>query len=374
MKAKRIFAVHLLNDFSGSPLILRQSLEILSNDHEVHLYTSTPSGEGNLSNIPGVINHDSFYKWSPNKLLTLFYFITAQSLLFFRFLFILKKEDTVYVNTLLPFGAALAGWIIGARVIYHIHEVSITPALLKSFLVKIARLCSAKIIFVSNFVKTQFDFPDEKSSVIYNALPTSFVKEAMSTVAPGKHTLFTVLMLASLKAYKGIYEFVEIAKCLPDIQFVLVLNSSQSKVDAFQKSTDAPTNCTIYPVQNDTAPFYKKANVVVNLSHPDRWMETFGMTILEGMYYGLPAIVPPVGGVTELVRDGIEGIYAGSRDINNVIDAIVHLHTDNAHYNKIALAAWFRAQHFSQQTFKKHIDSLFNIPCTSFDQVPALEI
>jgi len=32
-------------------------------------------------------------------------------------------------------------------------------------------------------------------------------------------------------------------------------------------------------------------------------VETFGLTILEGMTYKLPAIVPPVGGVIELVEE-----------------------------------------------------------------------
>jgi len=353
---------------------LRQSLEVLTATYEVHLYTSTPSGNGTLSNIPAVRNHNIFYKWSPNKFITLFLFTWSQVVLFLTLLFALKKDDTVYVNTLLPFGAALAGVCRGCRVIYHVHEVSIKPQALKSLLAKIAAVCLDEIIFVSEFVKTQFAFLPEKSRVVYNALPDSFAKEAMKTVCPDKNLPFTVLMLCSLKAYKGIYQFVELARALPDITFKLVLNAPQQAVNLFQQQTDTPANCVVFPVQSDTAQFYKSAYVVVNLSLTDQWIETFGMTVLEGMYYGLPVIVPPVGGVTELVKDGVEGIYADSRDIKKLTDTILHLYSDEAYYRKMALSAWFRAQHFSQSAFRRKIKTTFNAEEEVFDRVPALEV
>jgi len=373
MKNKRLIAVHLLNDFSGSPLVLRQSLEILTLDYEVHLFTSTPSGSGILSNIEGVSHHDIFYKWSPNKFTTLFLFTWSQLVLFSTLLFTLKKEDTVYINTLLPFGAALAGLCRGCRVIYHVHEVSIKPRALRSLLVKIATLCLDEIIFVSEFVKSQFAFPSQKSRVVYNALPDSFTKEAMNAVSPHKNFPFTVLMLCSLKAYKGIYQFVELAKALPNITFRLVLNAPHREVILFQEETDAPANCMIYPVQSNTAKFYKGAHIVINLSLTDQWVETFGMTILEAMYYRLPVIVPPVGGVTELVTDGVEGVYADSRDIKKIEHTILHLYTDEAYYKKMALAARFKAQEFSQIAFSQKIKTVFGVADRIFDKVAVLE-
>jgi len=361
MKKKRIFAVHLLNDFSGSPLILRQALEILSGENEVHLYTSTPSGEGALSDIPHVITHDSFYKWSPNRLITLVYFLSAQFILFCRLIMKLRRRDTVYINTLLPFGAALAAKLSGARVIYHIHEVNIKPPGLKSFLVKIADRFADRLIFVSEFVREQFDFPESRTEVIYNALPNAFVKEAIKTVSPNRTKPFTVLMLCSLKAYKGVYQFIELAKRLPQIKFQLVLNAPANKVEQFKIETNAPENCEIFPTQKDTAPFYKSAYVVANLSLTDQWLETFGMTVLEAMYYGLPVIIPSAGGPTELVTDGAEGIYADAYDIDALVTAAMTLYTDEAVYKKMALLAWIRAKHFSQVSFKKHIEGLFEM-------------
>jgi glycosyltransferase involved in cell wall biosynthesis len=373
MKKNRIIAIHLLNDFSGSPLVLRQALEVLNQDFEVHLYTSTPSGAGILSDIPLVNNHGIFYRWSPNKFITLLFFAWSQFVLFFRLGFILKKSDTVYINTLLPFGAALAGKCRGAKVIYHIHEVSIKPQALKSLLINIATFCADKVIFVSGFVKQQFDFADDKTQLVRNALPVSFTREALKTVNPDKARPFTVLMLCSLKAYKGIYQFVELARNMPHITFKLVLNASPQETTRFQVDSAAPANCIVYPVQTDTAQFYKSAYVVVNLSLTDQWVETFGMTILEAMCYGLPVIVPPVGGVIELVRDGLEGIYADAYDTKKLTDTILHLYADETYYRKMGIAGRLRARHFSQTKFREQIKSIFGHPCEFVAIAPEME-
>ena len=137
MKRNRIIAVHLLNDFSGSPFVLRQSLEALvKKGYVVELLTATPGEAGFLSEIEGVTTSPVFYKWSPNKWMTLLLFLYSQLYLFCKVLFKARRSDIVYVNSLLPFGAALGAWIKGAKVLYHIHEVSIKPALLKKFLFK----------------------------------------------------------------------------------------------------------------------------------------------------------------------------------------------------------------------------------------------
>ncbi len=116
-----------------------------------------------------------------------------------------------------------------------------------------------------------------------------------------------VLMICSLKVYKGVDEFLELAKKNPSYIFKLVVNATEKVIQEYFKGREIPKQLIIYPTQTDTHPFYQEASVILNLSHPDLWVETFGLTILEGMRYGLPAIVAPVGGVTELVEDNKNG-------------------------------------------------------------------
>ena len=225
VKGNRIIAVHLLNDLSGSPYVLRQSLEVLRDaGHVIHLFTATPSGHGFLSNIDGVKQIPIFYRWSTNRWITLLIFLYSQCELFFRILFYLKKDDQVYINSLLPFGAALAARMRRKQVIYHFHEVSIKPILLKKFLISIAGFTASKGIFVSHDLAKRTGLK-KPYSIVYNSLPASFIEKAEENFQQHGELPFHVLMICSLKKYKGVDEFLECARRLKSYDFTLQKSS-----------------------------------------------------------------------------------------------------------------------------------------------------
>ena len=83
-----------------------------------------------------------------------------------------------------------------------------------------------------------------------------------------------------------------------------------------------PSNVTLLPSQSNIHPCLHNSDLLLNLSIPSLWVETFGMTIIEGMAYGLPAIVPNVGGPTELVDDGYNGFTLDVSDVAMVAQKI----------------------------------------------------
>ncbi|RYD86761.1 MAG: glycosyltransferase, partial [Sphingobacteriales bacterium] len=98
----------------------------------------------------------------------------------------------------------------------------------------------------------------------------------------------------------GVPEFFALARSLPEMSFELVLNAAPAAVADYTARHSVPNNLRLFPATADMHPHYHRAAVVANLSRPDEWVETFGMTILEGLAYGRPVIVPPVGGVAEV--------------------------------------------------------------------------
>ena len=106
---------HLLNDFSGSPRVLSQIIQNLNrSEKDVAVYTS--AGNGFLSQLTDVEMHQVPYRHSGQKLLTLLLFLWAQVWMFSHVMWHYRhREATFYVNTLLPFGAALAGKLLGDR-------------------------------------------------------------------------------------------------------------------------------------------------------------------------------------------------------------------------------------------------------------------
>jgi glycosyltransferase involved in cell wall biosynthesis len=358
MKNKKIIFIHLLNDYSGSPKVLSQVIKaVQKNGSDIELYTGK-SDNGFLSDLTDR-HHYFFYKRFNNKYLTLISYTLSQFSLFFKLLKYRNEDVTFYINTLLPFGAALAGKVIGNPVIYHIHETSIRPQILKNFLRFIVQTCASKILFVSKSLQDLETFPRKNEYIVYNALAEDFKQNAYPYNYTWKHDgCFNVLMICSLKAYKGVYEFVTIAReceSTSQIMFTLILNAEQSEIDTFFAEIELSKNITIVARQTNLFPYYQKANLVLNLSRIDEWVETFGLTIIEAMAFGIPVIVPPAGGPAEIVHDDVEGYCMSSYETSAIAKKIKELSLDQILCSKLSLNAKKRSADFSEEVFEKQL-------------------
>ena len=374
MKKPRLIAVHLLNDLSGSPLVLRQSLEVLAEaGYAIDLLTATPGAPGFLSDLPGVTTHALPYRRSDHAWRTLLNFALGQWLIFWKVLNLASADSIVYVNTLLPAGAALAAHCRGARVVYHLHEVSLRPALLRRLLCAVASRTAHQVLYVSEHVRTALALPVANQSVVYNSLAPSFMAEAMRTPLPSLSPKpFVVLMACSLRDYKGIPEFQALARSMPELQFELVLNAAPCAVVRYQAQHPVPANLTLFTAAHDMHPHYRRAAVVVNLSRPDEWVETFGMTILEALSYDRPVIVPPVGGVAEVNVNNHTGFAIDGRDLAGLQHALRLLAHNSGCYVRMAAAARQRAAAFAPSRFAEQVRKAFRAAQPMADTKPAI--
>lgn len=351
---EKVVCVHLLNDYSGSPLVLSQSIKgLLTRGHAVDIYTNKNS-EGFLTNISGANYFYFNYSWGKSKTITLLFFVFSQLFLFVRLLKYRKQNVVIYVNTVLPFGAALAGKFMNKKVIYHIHETSIKPALFKSFLFQIVQFTASDLIYVSEYLRRIESIEGKLSHTVYNALSEDFVLKASKVIRQnvGKRN---VLMLCSLKKYKGVDVFIQLARMLPAYTFTLVLNCKRAEIDEYLQDAVVSSNLIIHSAQKNVHPFFNDADVVLNLSLTNEWIETFGMTILEAMSYGIPVIVPPIGGITELVTDEFNGFKIDSKNVKEVSDQIERIFNNKSFYNYLSYNARKKARDFSNTNFMNGI-------------------
>lgn len=370
---KKIICIHLLNDYSGSPLVLSTAVKnLVKSGFEVEILTSRTT-EGFLSGIKGVKYRYFSYRFFENKLLRLAMLLWSQLQLFVMMMRYRGADSVAYVNTLLPFGAALGAWLRGLRVVYHMHESTVNPPILKRFLKAIAMRTASKVIYVSKFLQRAEPLPGVPYSVVYNSLDSDFRKRAIKfrSTNSRKPSKFTALKLCSLKPYKGIDVYVKLASALPTYQFLLVLNSTMDAIKAYFAETELPDNLIIFPSANSVHTFYEEAHVVLNLSHPLYWVETFGMTLLEGMQYGLPVIGPPVGGPSELIVDGYNGFQVDQRDFETLVNKVRILATNPRRYEQMAENAAAFAEHFCEEKFSEGIINALGV--TKVKTVPALE-
>lgn len=339
---KRIVCFHLFNDYSGSPKVLKMVLEgLLKKGYQVDLVSSKDGVLDELLHYKNLRKHSYSYRFSNNAAITMLRYTFVQIYTFFlafRWLFI--KDTVFYVNTLLPIGPALAGRIMGKRVVYHYHENAFIKGTFYKTLAKGMQWLAHEIICVSQY---QASFLKRKKgiTVVSNALPEQFTDRLLFD-PDAAFNRKRVLMLGSLKLYKSPLEFIELANRLPQFTFELVVNDTQENIDIFiaEHSISTPSNLTIYPRQSDVVSFYNRASVVLNLSDRHIVIETFGLTALEAMSAGLPVIVPTEGGIADMVDNGINGYKIDVQQLDAIEQRINSVLAKKSLYQTLAANAF----------------------------------
>lgn len=365
IEMKRLVCFHLFNDFSGSPKVLRMVLGGLLERGAWSVEIVTSKGEGALSDLDGrkrVQMHRYTYRFSKNGLVTMLRYSWVQLYVFFlSFRYLLSRNTVFYINTILPVGAALAGRLMGKRVVYHYHEDAGTKGLFYRLLARAMQGLATEIICVSAYQRS-FLKREKGVTVVPNAVPEAFVKQ----LKPNPEEAFgrkRVLMLGSLKRYKGTQEFIELAGRLKEYAFELVLNETPENIAAFWKESGLkqPENLTVYPRQQNVAPFYNRASLVLNLSNKKLFIETFGLTALEAMSAGLPVIVPTVGGIAEMVEGGVNGYRIDVQELDKIEQTINSLFADKDLYLHLAKGAGMYARKFSERAMVESIEKILDL-------------
>jgi glycosyltransferase involved in cell wall biosynthesis len=78
------------------------------------------------------------------------------------------------------------------------------------------------------------------------------------------------------------------------------------------------------------------------------------------MAFGIPVIVPPVGGPSEIVTDGVEGYLMDSKNTKSIAKKIQVLSKDKAKWTELSKNALLRSKYFNQATFEKEIIKVLN--------------
>lgn len=79
-----------------------------------------------------------------------------------------------------------------------------------------------------------------------------------------------ILMVASLRRFKGVYEFAALAERLPQYRFVLVVSATERQVGQFIHEIGVLPNLCVYSQQTDLHPFYRQAKLLLQLSRAGR--------------------------------------------------------------------------------------------------------
>lgn len=354
---RKIVCIHVLNGFTGSPNVLATVINGLNYEgYDVTLLTSL-NNKGFLSNVNCSLKKNISYVFKKNKLFRLFQFIKFQ---FFAALFLLKtdKNDIIYLNTIQPFLPAIFGKLRGNKIIYHFHESYPKMSIFTKFLYFIVENTASDIICVSDYVLNQLNAKSKKKAiVIHNCLSRDF--HGNQIVSHNK-TRKNILMVSSAREYKGIFEFCKLASLLKKYNFTLVCDANRQEISELFYDYMNISNLQILTTQTNLHPVYAKMDLIVNFSIPNQFIETFGLTILEGMSYGLPCITPPIGGITELVYEGVNGYKVDSREKEELVSKVNLILDDPMKYKEMSNEAKRISNNFSFDVFLNKIKQIID--------------
>ena len=157
----------------------------------------------------------------------------------------------------------------------------------------------------------------------------------------------TVANLRAEKAYPDLLQAAHIAiAAMPDwprLRFAAVgQGPQQSRVADHHRRLDLGEDFLLLGQRSDIVDLLHSADMFVLSSH----YEGLPIALLEAMAAGLPAVVTAVGGIPDVVRDGVEGRLVPARRPELLAAAIVELAADERARRQLAEGARQRAGDF----------------------------
>lgn len=342
----KVLFVHPNNDYTGSTKVLS---DIISEEYSKDLCVVLT-----INKTKGFLTHNSNAQvrniWFPtigNKPIP---FISSFLSLISRVVLCaiyLSEVDYVYINTIKPYYAVWVAKIFKKRIVWHIHETFMKKTLPVKIMEYVQKHTDAHYIFVSKYLKDNYQITNTSTCEIkYNKISKHFLNN-IQVRSVSERSLKEILMASSLTKAKGVDTFIRLSRLLPSFNFTLVLSCSEIDCDKFVAEQQPPINCRVLPRQCDMGKFYNRADVLLNLSNPDLCVETFGMTIIEAFSYGIPAIVPNIGGPIEIVDNGVNGYCVDVRNEYEVKKKILDITSNKDIYMDMSNRAISKAKQFT---------------------------
>lgn len=152
----------------------------------------------------------------------------------------------------------------------------------------------------------------DKVEVLYNPCPIVNRKEDMRE----KYILFAGT-INSRKGYSDLLQgFAKISSKYPDWRIVFAGNGEIEKAQTIAKELNIGDKvCFLgWIIGEKKEQVFQKASIYCLASDG----EGFPMGVLDAWAYGIPCVVTPVGGIPDIVKDGVNGLIFNVKDIDTL--------------------------------------------------------
>lgn len=196
-----------------------------------------------------------------------------------------------------------------------------------------------KVIVVSNEMKRWFlkNYPkiSPRISAIHNGIS---ITESASPVRSFNHFIIgTAGRLFPIKDYPTMVKIAAIiANKIPQIKFQIA-GEGPEKNEILKQITrhGLEKKFNLIGFRSNIQSFYKEIHIFINTS----LHEGIPMSILEAQALGLPVVAFNVGGLSEIIENGINGFLVNERNFQLFAEYCVQLFSDQNLYQKMSVAA-----------------------------------
>jgi L-malate glycosyltransferase len=170
------------------------------------------------------------------------------------------------------------------------------------------------------FIK-QYGFKEENVSYIHNGMEITGILPKRANKM--EFTIGSSGRLFPIKDYPLMVEIAKIvAKKSKNVRFILAGDGPErNRLESLMQDYDLEEFFTLMGHTDNMDAFYQELDLYINTS----LHEGIPMSILEAMSYGLPVIAPDVGGISEIIEDGVEGYLIHGRDPEDFSERCIRL-------------------------------------------------
>jgi len=161
-----------------------------------------------------------------------------------------------------------------------------------------------------------------------------------------------------LSLEKGIFDFINIAKLLPNYEFRIAggnLNDINKEL--------IPNNLFFEGYLNnfELNNFYKNAKIILV---PSKCLETFGLSVIEAFANRTPVIGSNIAGIKDIIEHGKNGYLVDAGDIESMKKHIIDLFQNDHKYNEMTENAFntFITKYSSEIYYERMMFAISKIP------------
>ena len=239
----------------------------------------------------------------------------------------------------------------------------------------ILSLFTNRIIAVSKAVKEYLckytSVSPDKISVIYNTIDFEKFEDAYSTDKPlvRKKLGFAdsnilIGSVSNLAPWKGQYfllqAFAEVVKFFSQAKLCIVGRNNagfQSQLEAFTKNSGIQDSVYFLGERRDIPQLMRAFDIFVLPS----LTEGLGVSLLEAMYMGLPAVASNIEGIPEIIEDNKDGFLVPAGNSHALAERILMLLSDTDKIKSIGSKARDKIQrYFLPENYLEKLEAVYN--------------